>query len=257
MIRSAFRAWLVLGAAVVLSTPAVGAEGWGTIEGKVVFDGAPPGRETIKVTEPRCLAKGALYSEELIVNAKNKGVKNVVVFLLDAGGKFKDLPIHPKLKAAANAEEEIDQPCCQFVPHILTIREGQGLLIKNSAAFSHNVHLLGGKFGPEFNVLLPPGGSKRVPAADLKARPRSIPVKCDIHGWMNGYIWVFPHPYYAVTDEDGKFRIKDAPAGKWKIVVWQESKGWLNAGGAAGAPITVNDGGTTDLGTMEFKPSKD
>jgi hypothetical protein len=260
MTLSTFRAAPVFGALLVAFAlaQAAGAEGWGTIQGKVVFDGPVPKREKLDIVhqdKAKCEAKGPLFSDVLIVNPKNKGIKNAVVFLIDASGDpTKPLPVNPKDKAPTK-DEEIDQPCCQFIPRVLAIREGQGLVFKNSAAMSHNVHVLGGRWGPEFNVLLPPDGAKRVDAKELPARPRHIVVKCDIHGWMGAAVWVFDHPYYAVTDEDGKFRIKDAPAGNWRIVVWQESKGWVN-GSSKGQPITIKDGATTDL---EFKltPSKD
>jgi len=50
-----------------------------------------------------------------------------------------------------------------------------------------------------------------------------ISYKCSIHPWMSGYVRVFEHPYYAVTDDDGKFEIKNAPVGKFRIVFWHES----------------------------------
>jgi hypothetical protein len=239
-------------------SPATCAEGWGTITGQVVVDGPVPERGKINVTKDQeaCLAKGDLLSEDYIVNPKNKGVKNVVVWLIDAKDPKKKLPIHPKLKDAKQPPLEIDQPCCQFIPHIVAMREGRDVVFKNSATVAHNVNVLGGDKGPTFNVILPPGGQRKVDAEDVPARPRVIPVKCDIHPWMNAYIWVYPHPYFAVTDADGKFTIKDAPAGDWRIVIWQETKGWVK-GDKNGTPVTIEDGKTSDLGAIAFTPTKD
>ena len=57
----------------------------------------------------------------------------------------------------------------------------------------------------------------------LVAEGPPIQYKCTIHGWMTGYVRIFDHPYYAVTDADGKFEIKNAPAGKYRIVYWHEN----------------------------------
>ena len=53
----------------------------------------------------------------------------------------------------------------------------------------------------------------------------AIPVKCNIHPWMRGYIAVFKHPYFAVTDKTGSFELKDLPAGSYTITAWQEKLG--------------------------------
>src|SRR5262249_4421621 len=97
----------------------------------------------------------------------------------------------------------------------------------------------------------------------VPARPTPISVQCDIHPWMKAYIRVFNHPYFAVTDEDGKFTIKDAPAGEWRIVVWQEKSGWgkadrndPNPPTKTGTPITIKAGETTTL-EVPFAPPKD
>jgi hypothetical protein len=53
-----------------------------------------------------------------------------------------------------------------------------------------------------------------------------------IHPWIQGYVWAFDHPLFAVTDANGDFEIKDAPRGTWRLVVWHEKVGYL--GGAKG-----------------------
>jgi hypothetical protein len=258
MLRSSCLCPALLGAAALLSwlspSAAARAESWGTITGQVVLEGSGPVPERAKINvtkdQDACLAKGPLLAEELIANPKNRGVKDVLVWLIDAKNPKAPLPIHPRLAAAPLPDVEIDQPCCQFVPHIIAMREGQALVVKNSAAIAHNVHVIGGIKGPDFNVILPPGGQKKVSAEEIPARPTAISVKCDIHPWMYGYIRVFAHPYFAKTDADGKFTIKDAPAGDWRIVIWQEN-GWVK-GDKNGTPITVEAGKTTDLGQVNF-----
>jgi hypothetical protein len=73
---------------------------------------------------------------------------------------------------------------------------------------------------------------------------------------MSAYVRVLAHPYFAVTDDDGKFTIANAPAGTWKIVIWQETKGWVK-GDKNGTPVTVHDGQTTELGAIPLTPDKE
>jgi hypothetical protein len=249
---------LLLLLALTLTAAGRADEGWGTIKGRVEIEGPVPARKPINVDKDKehCLTKGPLFSEDYVVNTKNKGVKNVMVWLIDPKNPRAKLPVHPSLQNVKLPAVEIDQPCCQFVPHIVAMREGQDLVVKNSAPIAHNVHVIGGVKGPDFNVILPPGGEKKVAADEIPARPTPITVKCDIHPWMGGYIRVFSHPYFAITDEDGNFTIKDAPAGDWRIVIWQESKGWVR-GDKNGTPITVKAGAVTDLGTVGLTPSAD
>ena len=245
------------GAIALSAAPAVQADDWGTIKGQVVWSGKEaPNRAPLKVDKDQaaCLKNGKLLDDKLVVNPKNKGVRWCLVYLMNEKGFDKDIPIHPKLKAIKNKVVEIDQPCCQFEPHLLALREGQTLLVKNSMTISHNVNYSGGPKGPSFNQILPAGGSFKVP--DLKARYMPSLVKCNIHGWMSGFVAVLKNPYFAVTDKDGLFEIKDAPAGDFRLVIWQEESGWVvgdDKPSKKGKKITIKAGDTTDLGKIPMK----
>lgn len=256
--------WLapVLATAFVLTVAtSVRAEGWGTIKGKVVWDGGDaPKPIAVKVDKDQnhCLSKGPIYKEEYVVNPKNKGVKWVAVYLTSVDGVKKDIPVHPSLKAINKPVVEIDQPCCKFEPHMLALRQGQTLRVKNSAPVSHNVNITGGVRGPNLNQILPPGG--KIEVKDVVARPTPIGFACNIHGWMSGKVFVLKNPYFAVTDENGNFEIKNAPAGDFRVVAWHEGMGWVlgdKTPNKKGKKITIKDGGTTDLGKISLKPSKD
>jgi plastocyanin len=249
------------GAIALSSAAAARAEGWGTIKGQVVWDGKElPKLAPLKVEKDQdaCLKKGPLLADNLVVNPKNKGVRWCIVYLMSEKGFDKDIPIHPKLKAIKNKVVELDQPCCQFEPHLLAIREGQTLLVKNTMTIAHNVNLVGGLKGPNQNQIVPASGKFKV--EEIKARPIPIMVKCDIHPWMSGRIAVLKNPYFAVTDADGNFEIKDAPAGDFRLVIWHEEAGWV-VGDAKpsrnGKKITIKAGDTTDLGKVPLKVSND
>ena len=245
----------------LFAAPAAQPADWGTIKGQVVWSGKEaPKRAPVNVVKDQaaCLKNGKLFEDTLVVNPDNKGVRWCIVYLMSEKGFDKDIPIHPKLKAIKNKTVELDQPCCQFEPHMLAMREGQTLIVKNSMTIAHNVNLVGGVKGPNQNQIVPSGGKFKV--EDIKARYMPILVKCDIHPWMSGRIAVLKHPYFAVTDKDGKFEIKDAPAGDFRLVIWHEDGGWVVHDGKKwrdGQKITIKAGDTTDLGKVPMKRASD
>jgi hypothetical protein len=237
-----------------LGAPAARADGWGTVKGKVTYAGDAPERPQIKVEkDPKeCLRNGPLLSEELVVDKDTKGVRWVVVWLLDKTGDIKaEIPVHPDLKAIANKEVVLDQPCCMFEPHIVCLREGQTLVVKNSGGVPHNTKI-DSIDGPSLNPLIPPGGD--VKQGDWVAASSPSNVSCNIHPWMKAYVRCFKTPYFAVTNEKGEFEIKNAPAGKFNIVVWQESVGYLTKNNKKGEPIEIKADGVVEK-NVEMKPA--
>jgi hypothetical protein len=241
---------------------------WGLIKGQVVWEGPIPERKVVeKVKENQdakfCESRGPVLTEEFVINKENRGVRWALVWLLpDPPTSKQPLPVHPDLQKIKDPEVVIDQPCCLFEPHVLGMREGQTLVAKNSAKVVHNVSWT---VDPRVNGR---GGNQAVPAGkkldipDLKAQRLPITVSCTIHPWMSARVGVFNHPYFAVTDADGKFEIKQAPAGKYRLMVWQEGVGYLGgAAGRNGTPITIKGDAkgeaVTDLGQFKMKKGED
>jgi hypothetical protein len=246
---------LIAGLAVCLVLPALARaeEGWGTIKGQIVYGGDVPERKKLNVDKDQqaCLKNGPLYSESLVVDSKTKGVRWVVIYLADEKDPTRPLPLHPSVENIAKKNVEMDQPCCMFEPHVAVLRQGQTLVVKNSAEVSHNVHLTSLR-GPNLNQIVPPSRQLAVP--NIKASPSPISVKCDIHTWMQAWVFVVAHPYFAVTAEDGTFEIKNAPAGTYRLIGWNE--GWVlgdTTPNKKGKQVTIKDGEVTDLGKVTFK----
>jgi plastocyanin len=234
---------------------------WVTVKGQVVLSEAAfkamPAKQPINVSAnpEHCLSKGPLFPEDTIVNPKTRGIQNVVVWLRPAN-KERDskLPadaIYPELvkDKVKPKEHVIDQPCCQFVPRITVAREGDTIEFKNSSPINHNTKWSSNENG-EFNVNIAPGQTAKVPNP-LKYERTQIPFECNVHPWMKGQVRVFDHPYFALTDADGKFEIKNAPAGTYHIVYAHENGYHKGADGRFGWPIEIKDAGN---GTMELKP---
>jgi hypothetical protein len=242
---------------------AVEGQGWGTVKGQIVFGGDkipdnPPAN--VDKDKDACLSKGPILKNDLIVNKKNKGIRWALVWLTDENDakSTKEIPTHPSLKKIA-PKVEIDQPCCEFEPRVMGIQEGQDLVIKNSMSIAHNTYMNGGLLGPNINPLIPAKGDYVVAKEKLKARYMPLLYTCSIHGWMRGYLGIFKHPYFVVTDADGNFTLKNAPAGKYRLMVWHE-QGWVINGPSPdkrGRVIDIKANGTTNVGKISFVPAKD
>lgn len=230
---------------------------WTTLKGRIVLEGEIPAIPEIKVSADvrHCLSHGKLYDDVWVVNKANRGVKNVYVWLASdpktASGK--NLPVHDSLKATPPAVV-IDQPQCQFTPRVVALREGQLLVVKNSSPVTHNVRWEGAN-NPGGNETVPAGQSVRL--ANLKAERLPLRVSCSVHPWMIGRVAVFDHPYFAVTDGDGKFEIPLAPVGKYRLFVYHEGCGWRNgAKGRNGEEIELRPGPAHDTGPLTIAAHK-
>jgi plastocyanin len=258
------RVLLCIGFAATLALPVLAADDkekgkWGTIKGQVVWaeDKLPePEKIDVGAANPKeCLKNGDLFSEKFVIDKGSKGVRWVVVSLVDSKDPNAALPIHPDLKALKDKKVVMDQPCCAFEPRVLCVRQGQTVVFKNSSEIPHGVNVLGTFNNPKLNKVVPPGTELEVDKWVAYWAP--IPIRCESHKWMQGYVKVFNHPYYAVTDKDGSFEIKDAPAGEYNIVVWHETGFLLGDKTKTGVKITIKAGDTTDLGKIKMPMPKE
>ncbi|MEX2215693.1 MAG: SpaA isopeptide-forming pilin-related protein [Phycisphaeraceae bacterium] len=151
-------------------------------------------------------------SERMIVG-KDKGLMNVFVWVSKG---MENRKFEPPKEAA-----QINQVKCVYTPHVIGVMVGQELKIKNSDATLHNVHIIPAE-NPAANVGQP--GRGIINTFKFKKAELDIYVKCDVHAWMNCRVHVIEHPYFAVTDAEGKFTIKGLPAGEYEISTLHEHK---------------------------------
>jgi plastocyanin len=187
----------------------------GSVTGKVTFTGTPPKVETIRMAaDPACAAAGGAMTTETAVVAADGSLANVFVYVKDAfDGYTFDVPTEPVI---------LDQKGCRYIPHVFGVRVGQPVEFLNSDATAHNVHGLPSE-NTEFNRGEPVQGT-RVRQTFTKAEVM-IPIKCNLHGWMNAYAGVVTHPYFAVTGADGTFSIPSLPPGTYTVEAWHELYG--------------------------------
>ena len=108
----------------------------------------------------------------------------------------------------------LDQVGCMYNPSMAVVMVGQPLRIRNSDDTLHNIHPRP-TINKEFNIGQPRKGMESTRSFD---KPElMIPTVCDVHPWMRAYISVLPHPFFAVSSEDGSYEIKALPDGEYEI----------------------------------------
>ena len=130
----------------------------------------------------------------------------------------------------------MDQRNETFVPHVLAIMTGTTVDFPNSDKFYHNVFSLSKT--RQFDLGRYAAGNSRPVRFD---RAGIVRVFCDIHSHMNAYILVFSHPFFAMTDAEGRYRIENVPPGTYGVIAWNEGTN------TDARPITVPDGGVAEL----------
>jgi hypothetical protein len=206
----------------------------GTISGRVVLEGPVPESPKIKMTSDPACGTSEMRAESFVVD--NGGLKNVFVYIKDGlGNKYIfDTPTDPVT---------IDQKGCHYVPHVVGVRTTQPLEIVNSDNTLHNVHGMP-KSNDEFNQGQPVRGMKS--DFTFKTPEVLIPLKCDVHSWMNAYVGVVDHPYFAVTSDGGRFELRGVPPGTYSVEAVHEKLGRMSL------PVTLGEKDAKEL-TFSFK----
>jgi hypothetical protein len=217
----------------------------GSVKGTFILDGELPNLPPKVPPGANICAGNAVPDETYVVDPTTKGLANVFIWVQ----RIDQEEIPAEYKKPKKPTLEIDNIGCLFVPHCLIAQEGQQLVMLNADAVAHNVHLSAVR-GKEINDLV--GANNRVGVRrPLKADLLPMPVKCDIHPWMLGYMLILDHPYAALSNEQGAFTIEGMPEGTYDFRVWHESQGYVKLDTKG---IEVKAGKATDLGTFKVVP---
>ncbi len=203
---------VVAAVALTLGAYQPAAAATGGISGTVVFNGTVPEPRKLKVTkDKRRCDMSPKFDESLKV--KDGKLANVVVYIAEVeGGK--------KLETKGVT---LDQNGCRYAPHVLAVPAGADVTILNPDKVLHNIHTYS-KINKPINRAQPKFKKKLTVKF---TEPEVFEVKCDVHGWMGGWIFVAGNPYYSVTGDDGAFSLADLPAGKYNVEIWHEKLGTM------------------------------
>jgi hypothetical protein len=187
------------------------------VSGVIKLDGPQPKRPPLPLTpESRKLYEGRPYPRDEVemVNEKRE-IQNVFVYIQKGlpAGKTYPAPKKPAL---------LDQQRSMFRPRVQGLVVGQDFAMRNSDPIIHNVRSLSQENRP-FNIAQPAGTPDRLKRFSDKEGP--IELRCDFHPWMRAYIFVMEHPFFAITDPQGRFQIKNLPPGEYTLATWHESFG--------------------------------
>jgi hypothetical protein len=246
----------------------VASKGKGTLKGKVTLKEVPAvigtlnkdlkaAMEANKQDGKFCLDGPKEQTEQQTWRlGKDNGLADVFVWLAPPEGHYFKIdwekPTWPK-------EVVIDQPHCAFIPHAAVLfsggynpekpdeswTSGQKFIVKNSAPFLHNANWQGGDANPGDNKVI---AAKSQIEVELRPDPVPVRLKCNVHGWMTAVVRVFDHPYATVTDKDGNYEIKDAPAdADLLLMVWHEGYGYISKKAGDGVKLKAGEVTTKDF----------
>ena len=208
---------------VIALAGALSTLGAAEVTGKVKLKGEPPPPLKISLDGTTCgpAVHGPLATRHYVV-APDKGLGNVFVYIKKGASPA---------PAPAGEEPILDQVNCQYEPYVMGLVVGQKFKIRNSdppkptdPPLLHNVHATPKVAGNQgFNFAQVTKGQVNEKSFD---KPEVlVRFNCDVHPWMFAYIGVLDHPYFAVTDKDGSFKIPNLPAGKYTIEAYHLKAG--------------------------------
>jgi plastocyanin len=188
----------------------------GSISGAVTLEGRPPALKPIDMSaSPACVqANPSPVAPPILVTGDTGALANVVVFVKDPPGNYRyDTPTDTVI---------LQQKNCMYEPHVVALMTGQPFEVQNNDPTLHNVHPMP-KRNRQWSTSQPAGSAA---LKETFARPEfAMPVLCNVHPWMRSTLFVFDHPYFAVTPKTGGFELRNLPPGTYTVEAWHETLG--------------------------------
>lgn len=185
-----------------------------TVSGSIMFEGTPPEMPLIQMAaDPFCQQNFAgARSQEVVVTDDSK-LENVILYVRSG---------HEGMSYSVPTEAAvIDQRGCSYTPHAFTMMSGQTLTIRNSDNTLHNIHAWA-EVNTPFNIGQP---VQNMETMQVFAQPEMpLPMRCDVHRWMESFIGVFDHPFHTTSGDTGDFTLR-LPPGTYEVVAWHERYG--------------------------------
>src|SRR4029453_17864388 len=179
------------------------------IRGTVRYLGVRPKPRIFKLPGYPDFPPGGVLREALVLDAEG-GVSWAVVYVASV---LERTPYPPP-----ETPVQMEVKGFRYTPHVLALQVGQELILHNRDPTLHPPHVLTER-NPESMFGFPKDEPRRITFVHPEMAMR---LQCDIHPWMKAYVAVLDHPYFAVTDENGRFEIHDLPPGKYTLRLWHE-----------------------------------
>lgn len=205
----------------------------GSIVGTIRYVGDVPPSQRVMTTDGQ-----VILHNDIVVHPKTKGLRDVVIVL----------DWHEATTADAKARPVvIDQRDMVFLPRVVAVQEGRAVRFENNDLCNHAVSAQSILAQNAFNTTTPPNQAYE---HKFKGQKNPIPIGCPIHAWMRAWVMVTPHPYHAVTNGDGTFRIEQVPIGKHRLLLLHPDTSFREQ-----IAIEVRSGMATDI-SREWKKLK-
>jgi len=183
--------------------------GTGIIEGQVIFTGQKPPKNRRKlITKDKKVCGKGFKIDKVYIIGENKGVKNAVIYISDLNFKKSE-------------EALLVQKGCEFRPRVLSLSAGSELVIRNDDPVKHEATGV-----QDFETIFKLSQHKQGMTDKVRLdKPGIVKITCSIHGWMIAWAVIPSNPFHSITDEKGKFLIKDVPPGEYTLKLWHEGFG--------------------------------
>jgi hypothetical protein len=199
--------------------------GFADFTGVFRLDGTAPTMTPVNATGNEvsvCFPDGRLPLNPEVIVGPNNELSHVLVYVdMALPAEWEHESFVETREALLAGSDGFDQIGCMFVSRIFPMRSTQRVELLNSDKTGHNTNIAATGRAKTYNAIIPslskseyaPGGESRGPFA----------VTCNIHPWMRAYMIIRDNPYFAVTDDEGRFEMKNLPAGvPLTFRVWQE-----------------------------------
>ncbi len=207
------------------------AQEWRDFKGQFTFVGKIPERKELKVSEKEKLAAGLkadhkILDESLLINEKNQGIANILIWVIaDPDKPDAKMPIHPSYEKDRPTEHLIKVKNLYYSPRVSAMRSGVTLALVNDDRVGHNTQIHFTKYPQSGRAPFP----SDIPDLLKNVGEEKLPVliNCAIHPHEKAYLLVRDNPYFAVTNDQGVFEMKNLPVGEWRFKAWHEKSGYI------------------------------